>query len=385
MHVFQGKRTEYRADLDDMQRLADALDDDRLRAEVARNRSGYSMVTGDYPSMERHARQVMSLGEFLGDQSVTLRGQRQLAMALLRQGDREAATALASEGLARARSLSLRAVESSMLNALSIALSQSGGHLIEILELDLQQLAICKAIGDRRGESTTLNNIGCSWLALGEHREAGRHFESALQLIRGLGYRLAESDPLHGLGRLALWRGDASVALACVESALDIAVEVEDRHQELIASLLLGQALAALGRHAEARRAYDRAHALAIDGENHFRHDALAGLADVALELGDVAGALRELESVLGHLDGGGTLEGAEQPRLIELVVYRVLARAGDPRANRVLAGAYAALQAASDGISNAGLRRGFIDNIPEHRDIVEAWNELQRSAPPAR
>ena len=41
---------------------------------------------------------------------------------------------------------------------------------------------------------------------------------------------------------------------------------------------------------------------------------------------------MRELDGLLAHLAGGGTLDGTEQPRLIELLAYRVLAEAGDPR-----------------------------------------------------
>ncbi len=381
MHFFQGKRAEYPADLDALQRLADALDDDRLRAEVARLRSSYSMVTADYTSMERHARQMMRLGEAVGDIAVALRGQRQLALALARQGDHATAWDLASDGLARARRLGLRAVEASLLNVLSIALSQRGGNLMESLDLDRQQLAISRALGDRRDESTTLFNIGWGWLTLGEHREAGRHLESALQLIRALGLRLAESYPLHGVAVLALRRGDATSALAHAESALDIAREVEDRHQELIVLLLLGQALVALGRHDEARTVFSRARAMALDGESVYRYDTMAGLAHVALLRGDVAGALLELEGVLAHLADGGTLEGAEQPCFIKLVVHRAFASAGDPRASRVLADAYSALRAAAGAITDTGLRQSFLDNIPEHRDIVAAWDEAQRRA----
>jgi hypothetical protein len=111
------------------------------------------------------------------------------------------------------------------------------------------------------------------------------------------------------------------------------------------------------------------------------RHDASAGLAQVALAEGDAAAALAAmaaLKPLLDHIAAGGTLDGTEYPRLIELNCHQALARAGDPRAADWLARAHSALMAQADAISrsttDATLRQGFLQNIPHHREIVAAW-----------
>jgi hypothetical protein len=84
------------------------------------------------------------------------------------------------------------------------------------------------------------------------------------------------------------------------------------------------------------------------------------------------------LKPLLEHIAAGGTLDGSEHPRLVELSCHQALARAGDPRAADWLARAHGALMAQADTISrsttDATLRQGFLQNIPHHREIVAAW-----------
>ena len=64
----------------------------------------------------------------------------------------------------------------------------------------------------------------------------------------------------------------------------------------------------------------------------------------------------------------------AGAPRHIELTGHRVLAQAGESRARHWLARAHAHLQATATPITDDALRAGFLANIPEHREIVAAW-----------
>lgn len=374
-----GRRSEQRADIDALQQLADAMDDDRRRGEVAWRRSDFALRTANFRAVESAARQAMVLAGRAGDGVLGLRAQHRLATALGHLGDFEASRAIAQNGLESARAQGLRQLEAIFLNALSITVAQ--GDLMAILEMDQQQLAIERALGNRRFEATTLGNLGWTWLALGEHAEAKRHLEGALRLIRAIGDRNPESYPLISLSQLALRQNDAALALAHAQSAVDIAIAVQDRGQEALALLVVGQGNLALGRRAEATVAFERAHAAAQAIDSDKKYDAAVGLAQVALAQRDVARAMRAIEEPLAHLAAGGMLEGAEQPRLIQLIVHRVLAHAGDPRASEVLASAHAALQTVAATITNPALCQSYLNNIPEHREIVAAWAAQQEVA----
>jgi predicted ATPase/class 3 adenylate cyclase len=373
-----GRRSEQRADIDALQQLADAMDDDRRRGEVAWRWSDFALRTADFRALESAARRTMVLAEHSGDGVLGLRAQHRLATALVHLGDFEASRAIAQSGLESARAQGLRQVEAIFLNALSMTVAQ--GDLMAILEMDQQQLAIDRELGNRRSEATTLGNLGWTWLTLGEHAEAKRHLEGALKLIHAVGDRNAESYPLISLSQLALRQNDAALALTHAQSALDIAIAVQDRGQEALALLVIGQANAALGRHAKAITVFERAHAAAQAIDSDKKYDAAVGLAQVALEQRDVARAMRAIEGPLAHLAGGGILEGTEQPHLIQLIIHRVLAHAGDPRASDMLASAHAALQSVAAMITDPMLRQSYLDNIPEHREIVAAWAAQQEA-----
>ena len=158
---------------------------------------------------------------------------------------------------------------------------------------------------------------------------------------------------------------------------MELAVALQDREAEAMALVRLGEAELALGRHAAAAEAFDRAYAVAVAADSVNRHDASTGLARVALASGDVAGARLAMEGLLAHLAGGGTLKGTDAQR-IRLTCYQVLAPTGDPRAAELLAAAHTELQSLAATITDAALRQSFLNSIPEHREIVAAWATRQ-------
>jgi class 3 adenylate cyclase/tetratricopeptide (TPR) repeat protein len=374
----RGERTEQQADIDALRRLADALDDDCLRGEAAWRSSDIALRTSDFGTTEAAAREAMAWAERAADGLLKLRAQHRLALSLCHLGDAPAGKSLALDGLASARALGLRRVEALFFNVL-VFIASMQDDLVETLEANRQQLSIDRGLGDRRFEAVTLGNLGSSWFALGEGVQAGRHLEESLRLMRAIGDRASEPYPLNGLAELALRQGDHALALAHARSALDIAMAVQDPHNEAIALCLIGHAELAQGHYAAAADAYERAHAVAMAIDGGQQYDATAGLARVALARGDTAAALLPVERLLAHLAGGGTLDGTEGRQLIRLSCHQVLARAEDPRAAEILAGAHTELQARAATIADTTLRCSFLQ-IPEHREIVAAWARCHAS-----
>ncbi len=369
-----GKRIEQRADIDALLQLADAMDDDRRRAEAAWRRSDIAMRTGDFRTQECAARKALELAERVNDAALRLRAQHRLAGALNMLGQFVTGKALAQSGLVDARSLGLRHIEALFLNALSIVAGIQDDQMAN-LEADQQTLIIDRDLGNRRAEAVTLGNLGLSWLNLGQHAHAHQCLDEGLRLIRAMGNRASEPYLLNNLSLLALHEGNDAQALAHARVALDIAVAVQDPQSEVLSLCSLGTAELALGRHASASEAFERAYTVALDINNPRHFDAAAGLARVRMAQGDLAGALVAMESVLTDLGNGGSLEGAEAPRLIRLTCYQVLQRAADPRAAAMLAEAHENLPSKAATISDPELRHGFLNNIPEHRQILAAWS----------
>ena len=371
LHI-QGRRTEQRADIDSLQRVAESLDDDQLRGEVCWRRAKLAMDTADPRAQEPAARNAMAFAERVGDDDLRLRAQQLLANALALLGDLVAAESLVQDGLAMARRLGRRYHEAVLLNTLSV-IAGSRDDVVLAFETDRQLLPIARELGDARGLGITLGNLGLSWLKLGALDQAGQHLQEGLQLNQAVGDRLSESNQLCNLSQLALYRGDAGAALAHARAALEISIAVEDRRTQVFAMCALGNAELAAGRPSQAAEAFERARATALEVASPTRHDACAGLARAALARDDLPGALAWVDELAPCLSDADELAGAEQPRLIEWTCHQVFARAGDARAATVLAAARAALDLRAASLTDAALRAAFLHQVPEHRAIMVA------------
>lgn len=375
-----GKRDEQSADIYALDALAELLNDDRRRAEVAWRRGQFAISIGDYRTAEITAREGMTLARAVPDDTLRLLAQVQLAMALFRLGDSTACMTLAHDGLAAARALGFHYVETRFLNALAMLAYSKNDHLA-MLELSQQQLLICRKFGYDRLEAVALSNVGRAWLSLGEHVQARRYLDEGLRATRALRDRSLEPSPLCCLSLLALREGDDTLALMHAQGALDIASQAQARRFEVQALWHLGNAELALGRHSAASAAFARSHKVALAIGEPLRHNATAGLARVALAQGDVGRAMLAIESPLEDLSGGGTLDGAHQPNLIRLICYQVLAYAGDSRASDTLARAYATVQNDAAAIADTRLRQCHLD-IPEHQEIIKTYVALTGKRP---
>jgi len=379
----QGRRPQQRADLEALQELAQALDDDRRRAELAVRRSVLSVRLGDFHAQETAAREAMALAGRALDDELRLNAQRMLADALARLGDADAGEALALEGLVEARSLRLRGIESRFLNALSVIAARRQ-DLVAMLETIQKATLIRHELGDRRNEAIGLAGIGSGWLELGEFSLARRNLEEALKLHRAVGDKALEPIVLANLSQLALWQGDDVLAREQARSALDIAIAAQASELEALALWCLGNAELAAGHHATAATAYERAEMVTREIDSAYRYDAMAGSARVAVQLDDVPAAMQHIDEVLILLTGGGKLDGTLGECLIQLTCHQVLMRAADPRAAEVLALAHQALQAKASTIFDDALRKSFFSNVPENKAIVLAWEASQATRDPS-
>jgi len=375
----QGRRAEQRADIDALHELAEALDDDQRRAEVAWRRCDFALRTADFPTMARAAREAIALADRAGAVAVRLRAQQRLAVALSMLGDSVAGRAVAEENLVAARALGLPGAEALALSAIASIANDQEDWIGSLAALQ-QKVGIERELGNRRSASASLINLGSGWLELGMRIESRRHLEEGLEMARDVGDRATECYPLLRLSVLALHDGDAATALAQACSSLAIAAEIEDALLEANALCRVGDAELALGRLDEAAASFARAHSAAAVLKHVRRHDAAAGMARVALARGEPAQSLAPVQALLNHACAGGSLQGTDS-RIIRLTCHRVLKQAGDARATEMLAAAHDELQARAAGIADAALRDSFLNNIREHRDIVVAWDALCSAA----
>jgi adenylate cyclase len=367
---------------------------------------------GDFAAAKVRAEQSLRISRDIGDRRIEGMSHSSLAFLAIRLGDFAAAERAARQSLLICREIGDRAGEGWALSSLGRAI-HFGGDVGAAQPHYRQSLQVFHELNDRRGEGWALLNLGVLLRDLGRFVEAKSHLEEGLGILREIGDREAQAWGLMEVGRLLAdlgdfggaenrleaalridreigdrigsgWalaylsrvyhlRGNDADACAYAQDSLGIAEEMGERPLQGDALNYLGSAYARMGDLTAAADAYRRALTIRRDmGQAHLATEPLAGLARVLLARGDLVKARAHVEKILRHL-AQGSLDGTEEPFRVYLTCYLVLLADHDSRAQEVLEQACAMLQKRAAAITSAEQRRSFLENLPAHRELIEA------------
>ena len=94
-------------------------------------------------------------------------------------------------------------------------------------------MTICREIGNKEGEGTTLNNLGQIYKALGDYATAQGYLEQSLIIRREIGDKAGkEGTTLNNLSPIYDARGDYATAQGYLEQSLSIRCEIGDKAGE---------------------------------------------------------------------------------------------------------------------------------------------------------
>jgi tetratricopeptide (TPR) repeat protein len=368
------------ADLDSMQQLAEAMDDDARRADVIWRRAFALEDNGDFAAATLLAQRSLELALAAGATAIATRAYAGLGYDLMRLGRYQEAQQAVDCGIALARASGDRMLEPHFLTDAG-GIARAMGDPVKALTHFQEALQITREIGNPGNEAMMLNNLADGEMRLGDYTAARDHLQASLEVARSTGNRTSESLALHNLAAAANQQGLHAEALAMAQASLEIEVAVGLRHSEGISLLQLGHARLALDQHEAAQADYERARSLfeAVGGQA-MTMEALAGLARAAMAQGDIAQARTFVQQILQYEDGGGRFDGTEEPLRIALTCWEVMRASNDPRAMSLLEDAHAGLQSQAAQIAESRLRESFVHAVPHHRAIEEAWAEESAS-----
>lgn len=158
-----------------------------------------------------------------------------------------------------------------------------------------QALELARELGDRRGESATLNNWASIEWELGDLPAARAHYEQALALYRQLGNRLGEAKALNNLSNVLANQGDLNGSLTFSQQAMEIHREMGNPRGQCAALQNLGATYFVLKDYQAARSSYLAALSLYRESGNHQAE------AEVLADLSLLDGALGRLEEGREH------------------------------------------------------------------------------------
>ncbi|HEV7575851.1 MAG TPA: adenylate/guanylate cyclase domain-containing protein [Caldimonas sp.] len=381
IHANTGRRAEQAEDVAALEQAAEQLDDDAFRARAAGNRAALALVTGDYPGATAAAARAVALAEAAGERAAALSARINWARALQFQGDYAGAQAHIEGSLVLAREVGDRRVESTTLGQLGILATQRGQYGIA-RGYYRQALDVARAIGHRSLESGMINNLGETEQQLGNYDAALELFQAGRRLCAEIGQRVADAYLLCNMALSAFRRGGARESIEWATQAMQLAEDLKDRDLQAILRCVRAHAHTALGQWDDAVASYRDSAALFREiGRTTMPPEPIAGLARVALARGDVDAATTAIAEVLAHFDGGGSVDGTEDPLWIYLTCHDVLAASRSPRAAEFLQRAQALLDERAGPLGEAE-RESFLANVPSHRAVVAAWQAAGRDTP---
>ncbi len=368
-----GRRSEQADDVALLEQVAEALDHDACRARAAGLRASLALVLGDYPAAVVAAARAVACAERAGHPAAALLARINGARALQFQGDYAAAQAHVEQALVLAREAGNRSVEATTLGQHGILATQRGRYGIA-RHYYRKALAVARAIGHRSLESGMINNLGETEQQLGNYDAALELFEAGRRLSAEIDQRYADSYLLANMSISAFRRGDAAASIGWSTQAMQLAEELKDRDLQAVLHSVRAHAHVALRELDEAAACYQASLALFREiGRTTMPPEPIAGLARIALARGDIEGAMTAIGEVIAHVDGGGSIDGTEDPLWIYLTCHDVLAAAGSPRAWEFLTTAHGLLRERAALLGDEE-RATFLANVPTNRAIVAAW-----------
>ncbi|HSL45615.1 MAG TPA: tetratricopeptide repeat protein [Anaerolineales bacterium] len=411
-----GKRDLQWKELSALKRWAEGLGDMERLSNVLMWRASYYFVTGDYLNAIDCAQRAETYSPETANTELGLYTQLVWSLALLRLGRLDESMQRAQATLKRNRALGNRKEAARALTSMGlIALEQkepvqAQQFLVEALEiarelrdLNLQARAlnnlavsegsvngdysrarmyyeeaykIAQEMGDRYSESVTLGNLGFVVGMQGDFVTARSYHEQALVLTRETGNRSQEIITLINLSAVAAIQNEPATALQYAQTAAEIAESISDRSGEGWARLYMGHAHLLLNESEMAKSAFERAIEIRKELDQPvLSMEAIAGLAEVYMQVRDLESAFREVEKIMAFLEGGSSLNGTEEPLRVYYVCYRVLAQKEDPRSRQVLQTAIQLLKTQLSKLGDDMTRTNYIENIPWRRAI---WNLAQ-------
>ena len=329
---------------------------------------------GDYNDSNNHIQQAIELAQAGRHHALVVEALSLSGIIDREQGNLAGSRRYFGKALILARKIGDHVGRAKLLNNLGMN-AHGRGDYMEASDYYRQALEAARELGIRFGESIILNNLGVIARDLGQYDQADTYYKQALTIAREIGNKTGEANLLNDLGMVAQNQGDLRQAKAYQEQALTIVHEIGNRPKEGFILTCLGDVLAELGQPEQAIHMAQKAVALRRDlGNPALLVESLANLARIYLLQERQDAAVEVTQEIMAYLANDGNLDDTVAPLRIPLICYQVLQAANDPQALPLLETTYQQLQTQANKIPDDAIRHTFLQNIPWHRDILEAW-----------
>ncbi len=333
-------------------------------------------IGGKYETAERQALLALDGFHKAGDVTEEMSCLLRLSQIYIRTGRYEFAVQAIRESLRLAREHGDRIREGYALNQLGIALTD----LVEKRDSYEQALEIWQETRNIRGKLMVLNNLSLVYDRLGLYETAREYAEQVLSIDRTRGNNLDIGYDLESLGRSYLGLNRLDEAFGVFEESQQICEQIEDYFAASLCALGIARVALQRNQPQAARRAIQKG--LGYPGEEGANPNlailfAWLGAADLAA--GDLEAAVAASGRASRMLEDAGTIIGEYPVCHIHWWRYQALKARyelnGNPDdrtlAKHVLREAHETMIGDIATLSDAGLRRNYLNKVAINRQIV--------------
>ncbi|HNS50706.1 MAG TPA: AAA family ATPase [Anaerolineae bacterium] len=321
------------------------------------------------------ARTALEKAQTRADPLFAARLHNAMAWIARAQGNHRAEAEHCAAMLGHMRAIGHRYYEGVALNNLSLAHSALGeyGPAVQAAE---EAYGLFRRIDHRHGQVITLLNLSSRYKAIGQPAEARRVLAEALPLARDLSLADDECRILSSLAELLTHAGQHAAAAEALEHAEQLARQMDSAYLLATVHLRAGELALATGDWTQAADWFTHSmHQFEAAANAYYRNTARSFLALSHHRLGDLAAAVRLSVEAMAV-----AASQPDTPPSLDLFLhhYQIMAAAGDgAAADAALHRAYDEVQKRLATLDNPDWRRGFVEEMPLHRQVVAAWEAI--------
>lgn len=234
---------------------------------------------------------------------------------------------------------------------------------------------IYRQIGDREGVARALINLALVYRRLGVLERTWAYSEEVLAMCRELGIRLGEYFALMTQGIVCYYREEWEKAISYYQNALRLIQPLNVPLYEANVFYYLRQTKREQDDLEIARTHYEQAKIIyeQVGRQPLVTHMELC-LTEIANRQGHIGIGQAEYTAIFARVEKNVPLSGFDEPFQMIVTAIKLGQLLSDPTVEQLINKAQALLQTQADKITDEALQQSFLNDVPEHRWLSDAF-----------
>ncbi|MFK7804190.1 MAG: protein kinase [Anaerolineae bacterium] len=376
---FQIARGQFQNAIETSQSILESQIDESssIQIEAFRQLGEASMSLGDYDQSIAILQKLIGITKKKNQRLMMAEGLQQMGETMINSKRFDDARPYLIEAQQTYKKLKLRQKEARVFNNIGIV-AQAQGKISEAIRYWATCQKIYQAIGDRLGNAKILTNLCALNLDVGDFDLAVRYGKEGLRICQEICSDFGECLNLLNLAIIHLYLDEYELSEIYCHASIFIAKNINNPHLIANANRELGLILTYINRLDEAEDAYNQVLEITDEIDQPIlAFEVKAELAHLYLRRGENKLAEEIIGPLLEFVADEDQLDAAIHPFRMYSICYLMMLLTEHEFATDILLQAYDELMIRAGRIEDPSKRKLFLENIIEHRQIVNAYEAI--------